>query len=111
MHSMHQRCGELTLAIFLQNMELIDVANTGIFCHQLNPACSLPIFLDKKIMDMLITQSFHMDALSLSGETVISCFGMLKRFCLVNVERNSADVQWKIVPYDRPGSDEFHSKL
>ena len=54
MRGMHQRGGELALAKIFHDVHLIDIANTGIFCHQLDPAHSPPTFLGVKIMDMLI---------------------------------------------------------
>ena len=111
MRGMHQCGGELALAKFFHNVHLIDIADAGIFGHQLDPAHSLPIFLGVKIMDMLIAQSFHMDAFPFSRQTVIGGFGMLNGLRLVNVERNGTHVQWQVIAQDRSGSDEFHTQF
>jgi len=92
MRSMYQRGGQLVLAKRFQDVELIDVSHAGIFRNQLDPARSFTRFLHKKIVDMCIAQSFHMDAFPFGGETVIRCFSLLQRLCLVNVKWNGADV-------------------
>ncbi len=92
MGGMYQGCGELALAERFHDVELIDVAHAGIFCHQLNPACSLSLFFDVKIMNMLIAQGLQVDTFSFSGEAVIGGFSMLKSFSFVNVQWNGADV-------------------
>ena len=92
MRSMHQRGRELALAKFFHNVHLIDISNTGEFCHQLDPTRRLTLFLNKKIMDMLIAQGLDVDTFPFCREAVIGGFSMLKCFRLVNVERNGTDV-------------------